>query len=164
MIQTLELMVITGIIVALLLGLSVYYMQTYHAMATGKRVDLNFTKVELIRDDDGISLTLYVQSTSNIKVCITSIELDDLSTGQRVIFGDNGEIDKVSEVATLPFCINPNSVFQFSGYHNLNYGFAPDSKVEIKLFYFVGWTYEHTYNPKNPNYFIVFSTVRPMES
>ena len=154
------LVITISVIILLLFG--VHYLYEVHIQANANHLQLNVTKVEVLRDQDGVSLKLFVQSTSNHLVCITHIELDDIRSNKTIVFGDNGSVDGLPEVATLPFCIRPNSIFQFSGYHNVDSGFNSYSKVMVKLFYHTGWTSGTSYNPNNPHYIVLFTNVDPI--
>ena len=138
----------------LLLAVAVVIWQSATEQAKAPKIDMKLLETRIVKKSTYVYLELTLQSHSTSRICINFIELQDLSAGVTVLFGDKD----VGEFSDLPICIDPTATVTIGAYHQVSSGFSVGSKVLIKIHYSVN-TPSTTYDPNNPQTMLFFSQV-----
>lgn len=138
----------------LLLAVATIVWTSTTKQAEAPKIDLKLVEARVVRRGNFIYIGLILQSHSTSKICINYIELQDLSTGAGVLFGDKD----TGEAADLPICLDPTVTMNIGAYHLAYFGFAVGSKAMIKIHYSVN-TPSTAYDPNNPQTILFFSQV-----
>ncbi|MEM4873100.1 MAG: hypothetical protein QXY35_06570 [Thermofilaceae archaeon] len=128
---TTEYIVAAAFSLAVLIAVGAYVIALEQQRAQATRVSFDVISMRVVRDSYGLYLDARIVSTSNKPICIHYIEVIDLLTYERVVFGDGDR----SEVSNLPVCAQPGETLKLSAYQIVDVQSIETGRVLVRVYY-----------------------------
>lgn len=156
--STTELLVLTIALALLMFAVGSYVLGQQTTAAQAPKFGVHLAKTQVVRYPEGLYIDIEIQSTSTATLCVSFINITDLSKGYSIVVGDRGSVDSLYETVGLPLCLSPGETVHLTVFHLVSGGFYPGTTVVMRFYYSFG-NPSTTYRPDDPQSFFVFTKV-----